>query len=239
MPHLIYFKRLVGNWYIEMQKFTVLHDGSIQGWQSTYLAFHVAAQLGAPLQALLIDPNNDEEALEQRAAQVKLGGRAAGVDTETHLLADFSLDSLMEKTAVIDGLFVPHRLIPDGESAAQFLKALSCPLWIASKEPEIREMAVLVNDPIKDERLIVYTRTLAHRFQQSIKVFIKESENSPTPKSETSTLTWVTVPTLSIIDITSALRHLHAGLLFISASNAFMTGRLPCNFVIYPEVQDA
>ena len=222
-----------------MQKFTFLHDGSIQGWQATYLAFHVAAQLGAPLQALLIDSNDDEETLEQRAAQVETGARAAGVATRIHLLADFSVDSLRENITAIDGLFIPHRLIPDGKVAARFLQALSCPLWIASKEPEIREMAVLVNDPIKDERLISFSKTLAHRFQQSIKVLVKKSETSLTPKNETQTLTWVSLPTFSLVDVNSALRHLNVGLLFISASNAFMAGRLPCNFVICPDVQDA
>jgi hypothetical protein len=222
-----------------MQKFTLLHDGSAQGWYATYLAFHVAAQLGAPLQALLVDSNSDKESLKQRAAQIKTGARAAGVAIETHLVADFSVDSLKKSITTIDGLFVPHRLIPDGESAARFLEALSCPLWIASKEPEIREMAVLINDPIKDERLISYTKVLAHRFQQSIKAFIKQSDNNPTPKSETSTLTWVSLPTLSLDDVNSALTHLNAGLLFISVSNADMTGELPCNFVIYPETLDA
>jgi len=222
-----------------MQKFTLLHDGSVQGWQATYLAFHVAAQLGAPLQALLVGSNDDEEILEQRATQIKTGARAAGVAIETRLLADFSVGFLKENITAIDGLFVPHRLTPDGETAARFLDALSCPLWIASKEPEIREMVVLVNDPIKDEKLISYTKVLAHRFQQSLKVFVQESKTSPTPKSETSTLTWVSLPTLSIADVTSALTHLNAGLLFISSSNLFMTGRLPCNFVIHPEIQDA
>jgi len=222
-----------------MQKFTLLHDGSVQGWHATYLAFHVAAQLGAPLQALLVDSNDDEKSLKQRADQIKTGARAAGVAIETHLVSDFSVDSLKKSITAIDGLFVPRRLIPDGESAARFLEALSCPLWIASKEPEIREMAVLINDPIKDERLISYTKVLAHRFQQSIKAFIKQSDNNPTPKSETSTLIWVSLPTLSIDDVTSALTHLNAGLFFISVSNADMTGELPCNFVIYPETLDA
>jgi len=222
-----------------MQKFTLLHDGSAQGWHATYLAFHVAAQLGAPLQALLIDSNNDEESVEQRAIHIKTGARAAGVVIETHLVVDFSMDSLKQYTTAVDGLFVPHRLIPDGEVAAQFLGALSCPLWIASKEPEIREMAVLVNDPIKDEKLISYTKVLAHRFQQSIRAFIKQGESSSTPKSETSTLIWVLLPTLSIDDVSSALTHLNAGLIFLSASNAAMTGKLPCNFVIYPETSDA
>ena len=119
-----------------MQKFTLLNDGSVQGWRATYLAFHVAAQLGAPLQALLINSNNDEETLEQRAAHIEIGGRAAGVAIETRLLTDFSVDFLKGQPTVIDGLFVPHRLVPNEVSAALFLEACSCPLWITSQEPE-------------------------------------------------------------------------------------------------------
>jgi len=219
-----------------MQKFTLLHDGSVQGWHATYLAFHVAAQLGATLQALLIDSSDDEESLEQRAAHIRTGARAAGVTIETRLLADFSMEFLRENVPAIDGFFVPHHLIPDGESATRFLEVLSCPLWVALKEPDIREMVVLVNDPVKDVRLISYTKILAHRFQQSLKAFFKESEYNPSPKSETSTLTWVPLPTLSLNDVTPALKHINAGLIFLSASNIAMTSKLPCNFVVYPEI---
>jgi len=222
-----------------MQKFTLLHDGSVNGWQATYLAFHVAAQLGAPLQVLLTDSNNDEETLEQRVDHIETGGRAAGVVIETRLLTDFSMGTLKENITAIDGLFIPHRLIPDGKSAAPFLETFPCPLWIASKEPEIREMAVLVNDPIKDERLISFTKTLAQRFQQSLTGLFTEGKMNPASKSETSTFTWMPLPALSLANVTSALRQLNAGLFFISASNAFMAGGLPCNFVIYPGAQDA
>jgi hypothetical protein len=222
-----------------MQKFTSLHDGSIQGWHATYLAFHIAAQLGAPLQVLLINSGNTEDTLEERAAHVETGGRAAGVTIETHLLGDFSIADLKEHTTAIDGLFVPQRLISDGESATVFLETVSCPLWIASREPDLHEMAVLVSDLVKENYLLTYTKMLAQRLQQSLTGLINESELDEAQKNEPPPFNWIPYHALTLVEITSVINQLQAGLLFISASNTFPVTRFPYNCVICPDWQDA
>ena len=168
-----------------MQRFTLLHDGSVQGWQATYMAFHVTAQLGAPLQVLHIDPNNDGEALALRAAHVETGGHAAGVAMETHLLSNFSLDTLKENVTAVDGFFAPQRLITDGETVSLFLDAFSCPLWIVSEESKLDNAAVLVNDPMHDTQLISYVKTLSHRLQQSLTALVLDEKFEADTKTKT------------------------------------------------------
>lgn len=223
-----------------MQRFTLLHDSTAQGWQATYLAFHIAARLGAPLQVLIIDSaSHNKVIMAQRAAHVEVGGRAAGVVMETHLLMEFSIDTLKEKITAIDGLFLPQRLIPDGEAASVFLDAFSCPLWVASKEPEINGMAVLVDDIARDDPMIKYTKTLSLRLGQPLTGFIREDTHKVLSEGETLILPWLPLDSLSIDNVVAALMQLHASLFFIGASNAFLAGSLPCNCVIYPGVQDA
>ena len=222
-----------------MQRFTLLHDGSVQGWQAAYLAFHVAARLGAPLQVLHIDPDNNKKALDQRAAEVETSGHAAGVVLETHLLTDYSMDTLRENITAIDGFFLPRRLISDGEAVSLFLEAFSCPLWTVSVESKPDAMAVLVSDTVKDAHLISYTKALSHRLQQSVTVLILDEQFDSTLKPELSAIKWMSLPTFTREDITRALDQLHAGLLFTSSASLSMLENMPGNLVIYPKKQDA
>ena len=217
-----------------MQKFALIHDGTVQGWQATYQAFHVANRLGAPLQVLIVDPDQDKAKLAQRAAQVEVGGRAAGVAMETHLLTDFSMDALKESITAIDGLFLPQRLTPDGETVASYLDAFSCPLWIVSKESEIKKIAVLVNDLAEDTPLISYTKTLSHRLQQSLTVILLKDKLQSDPAIDLQDLQRLELSTLSQTTINQELEKLHIGLLFISATHANMINELSCNCVVNP-----
>lgn len=220
-----------------MQRFTLIHDGSEQGWQTAYLAFHIAAQLGAPLQALLGD-SADRESLVQSAAQVEIGGRAAGVAIETRLVTDFSLDSLIENTDAIDGLFIPHRFVPDGETAARFLEALSCPLWIVSRGPEFNKMAVLVSDLIADEKLIHYTTILSHRLQQPLVGFVQDKELFSAVQSDVE-FDWELLQNFSSREIDSTIDQLNIGLFFVSASKISLINELTSNCIVFPSAEDA
>jgi hypothetical protein len=217
-----------------MQRFTLIHDGSDQGWQAAYLAFHVAARLGAPLQVLLGDSTN-KAALVQRAAQVEIGGRAARVSIGTRLVADFSLNVLAESTSAIDGLFISRRLIPDGKTAVRYLEALSCPLWIVSQGAEIHRMAVLVSGLVADEKLIHYTTILSHRLQQSLTRLVQDKEFVSMSQSDLD-LDWKPLPNFSSREIISIIDQLDIDLFFVSASKASLINDLTFNCVVFPEV---
>jgi hypothetical protein len=222
-----------------MQKFTLLHDGSDQGWQATYLALHIAARLGAPLQVLHMDLGNDTGTLNQRVAQVEISGHAAGVIIETGFLPDLSMDTLGKIVAARDGFFLPRRLISDGDIVSQFLDAYSCPLWIASQEPEIHRMAVLVNDPAEDTQLIEFTRSLSNRLGQSLTGLIQEEKYKSGLMHGSPDLKWLALPEISPGAITSVLERLDADLLVLSAANVHLAGNLPCNCIICPAIRNA
>ena len=215
-----------------MQRFTLIHDGSDQEWQAAYLAFHVSAQLGAPLQVLL-GASTNKATLVQRAAQVEIGGRAARVVIETRLVADFSLDTLLENTTSIDGLFIPRRLVPDGKTAVRFLEALSCPLWIVSQGPEIHKMVVLVTDLVVDEKLIHYTTTLSHRLQQSLTGLVQDEKLVLTSQRDLE-LEWEPIPNFSSQEVNSTIDQLDVNLFFVPASKASLIDNLTSNCVVFP-----
>lgn len=216
-----------------MQRFTLIHDGSNQGWQTAYLAFRIAARLGAPLLALLVDPATDGKNLTRRAAQVEVGGRAAELVITTRFVTDHSVRVLVENSAGSDGLFVPRNLIPDSETAQRFLQALSCPLWVISQEAELRDMAVLVADFVTEEGLINYTTALSRRIQQSLIGLVHASELALIP-NDGDALTWMPLADFTDAEITAAVAQLDANLLFLSDTHVSMFSGLLMNCVFYP-----
>jgi hypothetical protein len=240
MSHLLYFKNETSglDGYPLIQRFTLVHDGSDQGWQAAYLAFHITAQLGASLLVLMVGSTTDEKILAQKASQVEVGGRAAGVVIETRLVTKFSVDAVRENAADSDGLFVPRRLIPDEETAVRFLDALSCPLWIVSKESELHEMAVLVDDLAANETLITYTTALSRRLQQSLTGFVRRNELNLISGSDES-LAWLPLADFSPTEINATLNQLGADLLFLPLARLSLVSELSMNCVVYPVMQDA
>jgi hypothetical protein len=216
-----------------MQRFTLIHDGSDQGWQAAYLAFHVAAQLGAPLLVLLFDSTTDKKELSRRATQIEVGGRAAGVAIGTRLLTDFSIAVVLEHATDSDGLFVPRNLIPDGKAALRFLEALSCPIWVVSHEAKFHKLAVLVSDMVTDENLISYTAVLSHRLQQALIGLTRKDKHASTPQSDIIS-SWIPLSNFSPREITTALDQYDIDMLFIPASRSSLIQDLDSSCVVCP-----
>ena len=214
-----------------MQKFVLVLDGSEQGWQTAYRAFHVTARLGAYLHVLVIDSVENESLLAQRANQVKIGGHAAGISIETQLIKEFSLDTLRKKNKEIAGLFVPSGLIPDDKVAKQFLNAISCPLWIISTKSEIRKMGVLVDDPDQNKELISYSKSLSRRIKKPLTGFVIGTQLDP--KFGISTR-WIPVVKMTLPEINTILNELGVDMLFLPYSLVSLINNLAVNCVIYP-----
>ena len=218
-----------------MQRFTLLHDGSKQGWQAAYLAFHVSAQLGAPLLVLLAGPTTDSKTLVQRATQIEVGARAAGVAVGTRFVPNFSVDVATKNASGSDGLFIPSRLIPDWETALRYSEAFSHPLWIVSKESETHKMAVLVDDLSADKTLVNYTITLSNRLQQSLTGLVRDTKSGSFLAANTP-IDWIPLTDFTYTEITDAIQQLEADLLFVPASRVSLINELTLNCVVYPVV---
>jgi len=237
MLHLIYLIHQKPDGTLLMQRFTLVHDGSKQGWQTAYLAFYIATQLGAPLSVLIVGEAGDKTELANRAAQVEIGGHAAGVVIGTQRIEEFTINTVMKHISNSDGLFVPRHFIPDEKTALRFLEALSCPLWLASKKIKMQGVAMLVGDLAGDKAMIDYTTTLSQRIQQSLTGLVLERKLGLIPKSDTTN--WLSLSEFSQAEIKKALNRINASLLILPASSFTLAGNLSINCVLYPALSDA
>lgn len=217
-----------------MQRFTLVHDGSWQGWQAAYLAFYVAAQLGAPLQVLILTSDSDKNMLANRAAQVEVGGHAAGVAIGTQFISEFSIGNVLESSGDSNGLFVPRGLVPDEKTARDFLETLSCPLWLVSKELETNGIVILVDTYVVQESLINYAVALSQRIQQPLTGLILEGELASISMAD-SDINWHLLPDFSLSTITAALNQVNASLIILPVTSFALSDMLSLNCVIYRE----
>ncbi len=221
-----------------MQRFTLIHDGSGQGWQTAYLAFHVSARLGALLQISLLDSGSDREMLSQSAAQLQTGGRAAGVSLETQIVTNFSMEDVIRKTGAINGLFLPNRLLPDENTAARLFGELSCHLWIVSDEPKTRRMAVLVENLPEDQGLIASALMLSQRMSETLTGLILAGKAPPAAQGSPE-MDWMPLQDFSAPRIASVLDQLHVGLLCLSHLKFSLARKLGRTCVVYPKLANA
>ena len=216
-----------------MQRFTLLHDGSSHGWQAAYLAFHLSARLGAPLLVLLVGSAVDRDMIAERATQVEVGGRAAGLVIKTRLVDDFSVKVVAEHASGSDGLIVPGQLVQDEMLRARFLETLSCPLWVVTKESEMSKMAVLVSDATTEDSLVAQAASLANRLQEPL-IGLARQETFAVLTQRYRAISWHQIPDLSPAKITGALGQLDSEILFLSDSDFSMANDLPINCVVCP-----
>ncbi len=215
-----------------MQQFTVIHDGSTRGWRAAYLAFHVAARLGAPLQVLIVDREDNQDSSTQKAAQIEIGGRAAGLAIETRIVTVSALDTALSHTPVVNGLFIPRHLVAGDSSIAHLLAVMSCPLWIVSEETEVRRMAVLINDLAEDEDLVAYAVSLSQRMGETLTCLVIGDSPPPTTRS-TPNLSWISLPQFSAPVIISAVESHNIDLLILRPPNYSLVEEISCSCVVY------
>lgn len=216
-----------------MQRFTLLHDGSKYGWQAAYLAFHLSARLGAPLLVLLVEPAVDRDLIAQRATQVEVGGRAAGLEIKTSLVQDFSAEVVADHTAGSNGLIVPRQLVQDEKLLARYVETLSCPMWIVTEESEMRRMAVLVNNAAADNSPLEQAASLSNRLQEPLSGLALGDTIASLHQTYAS-LSWHRLPDFAPESVAGALDQLDINILFLPLSAISLVSALQINCVVCP-----
>jgi hypothetical protein len=214
-----------------MLNFVLIHDGTELGWQTAYRAFHVAARLGASLQALVIDGELDADELVQYAAEIKIGGNAARINLTTQVVTEFTEQKLKEDIPTGDGLFLPWHLVSDEKTAARYLEALDSPLWVISTEAEINMMGVLIAGEGDNQQVANYATTLSNRLRKPLVGF----SGMPEPEDLDPEVEWVVIEDFSPESFFAALSEKEIDLLVIPASQIQLTSQTPVNCVIFPQ----
>jgi len=221
-----------------MQNFALLHDGSVASWNAAYAAFYIATRLGAPLHVFLANPEIDKNDLSKQATQLEISGRAASVTIDTHLIADFSLETLTTNIIGINGLFAPRQIIKDGKFGTRITDTFTCPVWSISQLPKAYKMATLVDRLTDDDELIQYTASLSVRLQAPM-IRIVQGGFPGVNRSNDNAVQLVTLPDLSPANISAALEEHQIELLFLPASKSDLLKDWAGNCILFPAPKGA
>jgi len=109
-------------------------------WPAVYSAYDVAARSGADLLGLIVSNDHPSELVQDILHRFETGARAAGVTVKIRNSPSFESVKWDRLTMEMDGVFVSRSGLGDMEHFQQLIERISCPLWIISKQRNIRQM---------------------------------------------------------------------------------------------------
>jgi nucleotide-binding universal stress UspA family protein len=166
-----------------MQKIAAIHDGNTQGWETVYLAIHVAARMGASLLVLTLVGGEAEASSSGQAEKILTGARAAGLSAETSVLEQLSPEAILQKAGEPYMLMLPKDLARGDGLLEQLSAKIACPIWVVTAKYEIRQLGAWLERP--DQGTAVrYATALARRLGQPLVLFAELQPETPPAESD-------------------------------------------------------
>jgi hypothetical protein len=206
------------------QRLTVIHDGSGQGWQAVYVAFHVAARLHASLLAISLANSNNRESSAERILKMGVGARAAGLTLRTGTIHELTVEAIEAQARGSGALLLPKDLFRAAGLVPALVEALACPVWLISREHEIRRLGVVLNGPASAGGALHYASTLAFRWNQPLICLTSEAGLSKYPRTIKSVdLKWKVLGDLSAPAIQQQVSEKHIDLVLFNTSQTLLS----------------
>jgi hypothetical protein len=219
-----------------MQKIAAIHDGGAQGWETLYLAIHLAARLGSPLLVLALPGGDDEPAPSLRAEKIRTGAAAAGIPVEILPVPHLGAGALLDLAGDLFTLLLPKDLVSEPGRLPALVEALCCPIWAVTERCEIRRLATLevsTREPASSR----YAPLLAQRLGQPLLIF--RDGQDPVFDSPAEALKWERLEERSVLVMQQQV-HLRAidVLIFPGRDASFLEACAPalsCVLVLCPQ----
>lgn len=166
-----------------MQKIAVIHDGNTQGWETVYLAIHVAARMGASLLVLTLADGEAEGSASGQAEKIHTGARAAGLSAEIGVLGQLTPEEILQKAGEPYVLMLPKDLARAEGLLVELSAKIACPIWVVTAKYEIRQLGAWFEPP--DQGPVVrYATTLARRLGQPLVLFAERPPDTPLAEAD-------------------------------------------------------
>jgi hypothetical protein len=166
-----------------MQKIAAIHDGNTQGWETVYLAIHVAARMGTSLLVLTLAEGETTGSTSGQAEKIHTGARAAGLSAETAVLEQITPDEILQKAGEPYILMLPKNLARGEGLLLELSRRIACPIWVVTAKYEIRQLGVWFEAP--DEGSSVrYATTLARRLGQPLVLLAGQLTDDPPAEAD-------------------------------------------------------
>jgi hypothetical protein len=219
-----------------MQKIAAIHDGSPQGWETIYLAFHVAVRLGMPLLVLTLPGDEKQQSPAEQIEKIHTGGRAAGLSVETFAIERVTAEAVLEHGRDLYTLLAPKDLaMPQVQALAG---ALACPIWVVTGKYEIRRLGLC--HPVPSEDFAArYARALAQRLDQPLVFLTSGAGEAALEEAQIHAgITWEHLPEISVRAIEEQVDLQHIDVMIFGSGDASLFAgcahALTCIVVLCP-----
>jgi hypothetical protein len=163
-----------------MQIIAAIHDGSSQGWETVYLAIHLAARLGASLLVLELPSGESGSSASEQSEKIHTAAHAAGLQADTQAIAGPSLAEIIEKTGESYVLMLPKGLAVQDNLLVELAGGLTCPIWVITYKYEIRRLGAWL-DPDGKGPALGCSSALSRRLEQPLVLFAEHFTETSAP----------------------------------------------------------
>jgi len=217
-----------------MQTVVAIHDGTSQGWETAYLAFHVAARLVTSLLILSLPVDQEGYSLSEQSEKILTGGRAAGLTVETRGIEGMTAEHISRQAPDIYALLVPKNLPTDENLLIDLTRKLSCPIWLVGRKYEIRQLGVWLQAATQT-LASRHTTAMARRLGQRVVYFTAHSQ---APDSLDPEVIWKPVEDASPQALAKQVEIMHVDMLIFDSEATLLFQKckslLDCVLALYP-----
>lgn len=155
-----------------MKNILVILDDSPGSRKAAYMAYEVAARLGARLVGASLFASQSQQKAEQNLRDFKIGARAATVNVSGDYFPSLADALLAFNNLPIDAVFSSRDSLADDDLLSDWWTQASCPLWIVPSQREISRLLVVYDGSAGAAAALALALNLSSRWKVNLKLLV-------------------------------------------------------------------
>ena len=155
-----------------MKNILVILDDSPGSRKAAYMAYEVAARLGARLVGASLFASHSQGKAEQILRDFEIGARAAAVNVAGDYFPSLADALLAFNTLPIGAVFSGRDSLADDDLLSDWWTQASCPLWIVPSQRQISRLLVVYDGSPGAAAALALALNLSSRWEVDLKLLV-------------------------------------------------------------------
>ncbi|MEJ2710268.1 MAG: universal stress protein [Anaerolineales bacterium] len=155
-----------------MKNILVILDDSPGSRKAAYMAYEVAARLGARLVGAALFASQSQHKAEQNLRDFEVGARAATVNVSGDYFPSLADALLAFNNLPIDAVFSGRDSLADDDLLSDWWTQASCPLWIIPSQRQISRSLVIYDGSPGAAAALALALNLSSRWKVNLKLLV-------------------------------------------------------------------
>jgi nucleotide-binding universal stress UspA family protein len=155
-----------------LKNILVILDDSPGSRKAAYMAYEVAARLGARLVGAALFASQSQQKAEQNLRDFEVGARAAAVNVSGDYFPSLADALLAFNNLPIDAVFSGRDSLVDDDLLSDWWTQASCPLWIVPSQRQISRLLAVYDGSPGAAAALALALNLSSRWKVNLKLLV-------------------------------------------------------------------